>query len=157
MTWGIVVGAAIVLAVAGVAKLAKPAVTADAIRSAGVDVDDNVAAVLGMTELVVAAVVIVWPTPVAAALVGLFYLGFAVFSVRLLVVRGPDASCGCFGQRSAPIGVEHVVVNIVVAAVAFLAAAGIGDGATDVVAAAGAACVLFVLLALVPTLRAGAR
>lgn len=153
MLWGVVVGAGILLAVAGVAKLAKPAVTADAMRAAGLAVRDEVASVLGGLELLVGAAVIVWHQPLLAAAVGVCYLGFALFALGVLVRRGPNVSCGCFGQRSAPVGGEHVVVDLIVATVAFLAAAGVGDGATDLVAVIGATFVLFVLLALVPTLR----
>lgn len=152
MIWGVVVGAAVVLAVAGVAKLAKPTITAEAIRGAGFRVDDRAVTALGAAELVVAAAVIVWPVPALASVLGLFYLGFAAFAARLLLAGGA-ASCGCFGQRSAPIGFEHVLVNLVV--VGFACAASVGAEANSVnpVAAIGATCVLFVLLALLPTLR----
>ncbi len=157
MIWGAVLGAAVVVAIAGVAKLAKPAVSAEAMRTAGVPVGDGVATALGAFELILAAVVLVWPTPPAAAVLGLLYLGFAGFSARLLWVRGPAVPCGCFGQRDAAIGIEHVVVNLVVAGVLFDAAAGIGPGDTDPVAVIGVTALLLVLLALVPSLRMARR
>lgn len=96
---------------------------------------------------------IVWQWRPATAALGLLYLGFAAFSVRLLVRRGAAASCGCFGQRHAPVGVEHVVVNLLVAAVAIDAVVGIGPRTVDPVAAVGATALLFVLLAVIPGLR----
>lgn len=157
MIWGVVVGAAIVVAIAGVAKLAKPEVTTEALRSAGIRVPTVVASLVGLVELVVGAVLIVWQSPAGAVVLGLLYVGFAAFSVRLLLSRGATASCGCFGQRDAPIGVEHIVVNLAVAAVVFDAAAGIGPQSVDPVAAAGATALLLVLLALVPSLRVTRR
>lgn len=155
MIWGVVVGAAVVVAVAGVAKLAKPDVTAEAIRTGGIPVSLRTVQLLGAFELVVGATAIVWHTPLAAATIGVLYVGFAAFSLRLLLIRGAVVSCGCFGQRDAPIGIEHVVVNLAIALVAFDAAADIGpaDG-VDPVAAIGATALLFVLLAVVPSLRA---
>jgi len=157
MIWGVVVGAAVVVAVAGVAKLAKPEVTTEAIRSAGLAVPPVVVSLLGLVELLVGVVVVVWHPPAGAAVLGLLYLGFTAFSLRLLLVRGATASCGCFGQRDAPIGVEHVVVNLAVALVGFDAAAGIGPQSVDPVAAIGATALLLVLLAVVPSLRVISR
>ena len=153
MIWGIVVGAAVVLAMAGVAKLAKPAVTAQAVRSADLPAGVRSVTALGAAELVVGVVVALWQPSLGAAVLALFYLGFAIFSVRLLVVRGPEASCGCFGQTDAPIGAEHVVVNLVVGAVAGAAAAGIGTTTTNPVVALGTAVVLFGILAIYPAVK----
>lgn len=157
MIWGLVIGAATVVAIAGVVKLAKPAVTAQAIRTAGVTVPDPVVSGLGLVELLLGVVVIVWHPTWAVLVLGAFYIGFALVSIRLLVVRGPTVPCGCFGQSDAPIGIEHVVVNLVVAAVVFDAAAGIGTATVDPVAAVGATSLLLVLLAVVPGLRATRR
>lgn len=153
MIWGVVVGAAVVMAVAGVAKLAKPDVTTDAVRAAGLPAPRGAATLLGLTELLVGVAVIVWQSRPAAVLLGLLYVGFVVYSLRLLIVRGPAASCGCFGQRHATLGVEHVVVNLAVALVVFDAAAGIGPDSVDPVAAIGSTALLLVLLAVVPSLR----
>lgn len=157
MIWGVVVGAAVVLAVAGVAKVARPSPATRAVRSAGIDVDDPMVAALGLVELAAGATALVWHTPITALVVGAFYVAFAAFAVRLLSVGGPRVACGCFGQGSAPIGAEHVVVNLLVAAAAFSAFATGRTGPTDVVAVLGATCLLFVFLALVPTLRSADR
>ncbi len=157
MIWGVVIGAAIVVAVAGVAKLAKPAVTTEALRSAGFAVPPVVASLLGLVELLVGVLVVVWHPPAGAVVLGLLYLGFVAFSLRLLSLRGATASCGCFGQRNAPIGVEHIVVNLAVAALVFGAAAGVGPRTVDPVAVVGATALLFVLLAVVPSLRVAGR
>jgi hypothetical protein len=153
MIWGIAVGAAIVMAAAGVAKLAKPDVTTDAVHAAGLPASRGAVTLLGVAELHVGEAVIVWQTRPAAVLLALLYLGFVGYSLRLLIVRGPAASCGCFGQRHATVGAEHVVVNVAVALVALGAAAGIGPDSVDPVAAIGSTALLFVLLAVVPSLR----
>ncbi|HET8930610.1 MAG TPA: MauE/DoxX family redox-associated membrane protein [Acidimicrobiales bacterium] len=157
MIWGVVVGAAVVVAIAGVAKLAKPEVTSDAVRSAGLPASRAAVTLLGAVELLVGVTVVVWQLRLAALALGLLYLGFVVYSVRLLIVRGTAASCGCFGQRQATVGIEHVVVNLAVALVVFDAAAGIGPDSVDPVAAIGATALLFVLLAIVPSLRMARR
>lgn len=157
MIWGVVVGAAVVVAIAGVAKLAKPDVTTEAVRAAGLPAPRGAATLLGLVELLVGVTVIVWQTPQAALVLGLLYLGFVVYSVRLLIVRGAAAACGCFGQRHATVGIEHVVVNLAVTLLIFDAAAGIGPDSVDPVAAVGSTALLFVLLAVVPSLRMARR
>ncbi len=154
MLTGCVAAAAVVLAIAGVAKLAKPAVTAEAIRAARLPSSAAAVTALGFVELVLGVSVAVWSPRPGAGLLAAFYVGFALFSWRLLIVRGPSASCGCFGQRDAPIGVEHVAVNLVVAVLAGATAAGVGGGGVDPVATVVGTVVLLALLAGVPVLRA---
>lgn len=157
MIWGIVVAAAVVLAIAGVAKMAKPAAAVDAIRIAGLPASTATVTLLGVGELVLGVVVALWQPLWAAALLGVAYLVFAGFSLRLSLVRGGAVSCGCFGQRDAPIGVEHVVVNLLVVGVVVAAVASGGARTIDPSAALGSIALLLGFLALMPGLRASRR
>lgn len=157
MIWGAVVGAAVIIAVAGVAKMAKPQVAIHAMQAAGVTVPAWLVTAFGGFELALGVAVVTWQWMPAVALLAGCYSGFAVFALRILVGGGPAVSCGCFGQDDAPIGVEHVIVNLAMAAVIVAAIAGIGPRAPDPVAAVGTTALLFVLLAVVPGLRASRR
>jgi hypothetical protein len=89
-------------------------------------------------EAALGLVAIVWPTPVAAALVAISYLGFAVL---LLVIRrkgGALASCGCFGRPDTPVTATHVIADLCLA------------GAAVPVAAAGRGSTIVSLLAVQP-------
>lgn len=115
MMSGIVAAAAITLVIAGIAKLARPEATAAAVRAAGVRVGVIPAQVLGLIEILLGAVVLGWAPVPAVIVLALAYVGFALFTLRLLTVRGAAASCGCFGVTDAPAHPIHVVVNVGVA------------------------------------------
>ncbi len=110
-----VIAAALLLAVAGVSKLAAPDSTATALRAAGLPANRLLVEALGVVELVIGVVVVVWAPPAALAVMGLSYLAFAAFTWRLLQVQGASASCGCFGARTTPAHPLHVVVNLAIA------------------------------------------
>ena len=113
---GVLFAAALVLGVAGVAKVATPDGTRVALRTAGLPSGRWVSRLLGLAELAIAATALVVAGRLGAALVALAFLGFAGFSALLLTRSRGKASCGCFGGVDSPITRIHVVLNIVLAA-----------------------------------------
>jgi len=131
--------AAVVLAVAGVAKLRRPAPTGLALARLGLPGSDAAVSVLGAVEIVAAAAAAAFGGPLAAPVVVL-YLGFAAVTaaqVRAARTSGTESDCGCFGDRSAPVGPGHVAVNLALAAGAAVGAAsdGVVGGLDDAVGA----------------------
>lgn len=116
-----VLAAALLVGIAGVAKLAAPSTTVSAIRAAGLPAHRVLVEGMGMVELVLAVAIVVWAPTVAVGVLAIFYLGFAAFTWRLRRRQGDAASCGCFGARTTPAHPLHVMVNLVIAAVAILA------------------------------------
>ncbi len=127
---GPLLAAAALLAVAGRAKLRRPAPTGLALARLGLPGSDGVVRLLGVVELAAGAAAVLvggWlALPVAA-----LYLGFAAVSaaqVRRAARTGEAADCGCFGDSSAPVGWSHVAVNLLLAVAAGVAAAQGADG-----------------------------
>lgn len=160
---GVVIAAALVLVVAGAAKIARPEGTVGAIRSAGLRVPSAAVTALGAAEITLGAVVVAWAPPVATVAMAATYAGFALFSVRLLTVRGAGASCGCFGQADSPVHGIHVAVNLAIAGT--VAAATLGGRVSAVpevpvlvaVASVVLAAALILALTLLPQLLIEAR
>lgn len=117
----VVLGAGL-LVPAGVAKLRRPVDARDALgwRSAR---SLRLVQAIGVVELVLAGAVFLLGGPATSGALAFAYLAFAVVAVRQ---RRRGASCGCFGQTSAPAGLLHVGVNGLVALAAVLAARGVG-------------------------------
>jgi len=119
--------AAVLLIIAGMAKVMRPSTTADMLLSLGVrEVGylrrERVAVVLGIVETGIGIGALTIGGPVAAATVGVFYVGFAAAVLRALSVGA--VSCGCFGRVDAPPSWLHVVGNTAFAAASFVAIAG---------------------------------
>ena len=98
--------AAGLLGVAGALKLLRPASTAQALRAAGLAGaasgggrlgSATIGRLVGGAELALAAGALVVGGRVAAGLLAVTYLGFALFTARLLRTAEAGASCGCFG------------------------------------------------------------
>jgi hypothetical protein len=153
-----------ILAVAGVAKLRKPAPTSGALRAMGLPSHTPVVLALGLVEVALAVAGLAgarW----AAALVAAAYVGFAAF-VLLALRRGGDLqSCGCFGSPDVPATGLHLLVDLVAAGVATAAALGslpslgatLGEGASGVVVVGVAAVATvegLLLLTLLPRVQA---
>lgn len=113
--------AAALLGAAGLAKLIRPRSTAQALRSAGLPGTLLLGRGLGAVELAIAVGALLSGDRLAAGLVAACYLGFALFTVRLLVLA-EAASCGCFGESEAPATPVHVALNLAAATAAALAA-----------------------------------
>lgn len=137
--------AAAVLVSAAVAKLARPAASAAAFRSVRLPGHPVAVRALGLIELVIAGLVLGVGGRAAAALLVIAYTAFAVFSARHR--DRPGASCGCFGETTAPLGRRHVVVD---AGIALAVAPAIVVGAPGIVTitAAGAALAVIGAVAL---------
>jgi hypothetical protein len=111
--------AAVVLAVAGLAKLRSPAGARYALAAAGVSVPSGAVRVVAVGELALAALVLLVPGRATCALLAGMYALLALVA-RALARRG--AACGCFGGDDAPATAAHVWLS---AALAAAAAAGI--------------------------------
>jgi hypothetical protein len=113
MTAAPYLAATVLLGAAGVAKSARPADTAHALRMAGISsrrlpVLVRVGAA-GEVALAVAALVV--PGELTGALVAAAYAGFAVF-VAVALRRGwALSSCGCFGRPDTPPTPVHALLN----------------------------------------------
>lgn len=114
---GPLVVAAAVLALAGLAKVVRPAPAADALAAIRLPVPLPVVRGLGGGEVAVGTVAVVAGGRLAAAVVAIAYLGFAVVSRAL--ARSGAPGCGCFGRRvdAAP-GALHVTLNVLAAVAA---------------------------------------
>lgn len=108
---GPILAACLLLAAAGVAKLWRPSATARALRSGGLPSREPAVRALGAFEVGAAVWCALSGSRPACAVVAVLYLGFALFTARLLV-GGKGASCGCFGEVDAPASPIHVAVNL---------------------------------------------
>jgi hypothetical protein len=112
--------AALVLAVAGAAKLRSPGGAARALAAAGVSVPGAAVRIVAGAELALAALVLLAPGRAACALLTAMYAALALVA-GTLARRG--AACGCFGGGDdAPATAAHVWLS---AALALVAGAGI--------------------------------
>jgi len=119
--------AAVLLLLAGAAKIARPPTTADLLFSLrvprfGLPSGEALAIALGIVELIVGTVALAIGGPITAAIVGVFYVVFAAAVVRAMMVGA--TSCGCFGRAEAPPTRIHVAGNVGLAAVSFIAIGG---------------------------------
>lgn len=114
--------AAAILVVSGIAKLAKPDQTVDALRAASLPASIPMVAAIAVAELAagVSGLVVGGPWPAVAVLA--MYCGFLAF---IAISRSREASgggCGCLGARSdTPPGVIHVTFNTLAASAAAIA------------------------------------
>ena len=143
--------AALLLAIAGGLKVARPRSAAHAMRSADLPGSPLLGRVLGLAEIVIAVAAIVLRGRATAALVAVCYLGFAGFVVRLRRHAGARADCGCFGAEDSPASPLHVWLNLVLAALAVAAVAWPTDGIVDVLADSPAAGIPFLGFTLLLT------
>jgi hypothetical protein len=111
--------AALLLVLAGGAKIRRPRATTDALRLARMPDADGLVRALGLGEVVLGVSVVVAGGVVAHAALAVVYVAFAVFAERQ---RRAGSSCGCFGTEEAPLTVLHVAVDVVAAGVAVAAA-----------------------------------
>lgn len=120
--------AAVLLVVAGAAKLSKPAPgVADLL---GFRAPTPLVRLVGASEAAVGMAALLVGGPAAWAM-GLLYASFALIVLRAVLVKA--GSCGCFGRLDAPPSRVHVLGNLALAAVSF-AAAGSGTAPVQAVA-----------------------
>lgn len=111
---GPLMAAALLLGVAGVAKIVSPDPTRVALRTAGLPGTVWFVRMIAVGEVILGVVAVVVGGRAGAALLGLAYLGFAGFSMRVISTSRGKASCGCFGASDAPLGTLHVVINLAI-------------------------------------------
>lgn len=167
--------AAGLLGAAGAVKLVQPASTIEALRAARLPgrwsrgvLDDGLLAgrVLGLIELTIAMAAVFVGGRLTAVLVAVVYLGFSLFTARLLHTAEAGASCGCFGAESSPAAPLHIVVNGGITLLAACAVAWPTRGLVDVLShqplsglpfvglSAVFGWLLFAMLTAVPELQA---
>ncbi len=109
--------AAVLLVVAGAAKLSRPAPgVADLL---GFRAPTPLVRLVGASEAAVGIAALLVGGPAAWAM-GLLYASFAVIVLRAVLVKA--GLCGCFGRLDAPPSRVHVLGNLALAAVSFAAA-----------------------------------
>lgn len=129
-----VLSAAILLAVAGVAKLRTPGPAATMIVNLlpGRPRARRLARCAGVVELLAGLATVVVGGRVTAALLALCYLVLLAVAVRL-ATGAERAACGCFGAADGVVGPAHVVLDL----------AGLGIAVWAVVQSSGPATALF--------------
>jgi hypothetical protein len=113
-----IAAAALVLCIAGFAKLRSPEAAVRALRGAGLPANPSLVRAAAGGELLLGGWTVVAGGRVAAILLACAYAAFA--GLALLLSRRAS-SCGCFGERDSPATVWHAALS---AAWTLLAAAG---------------------------------
>lgn len=118
--------AAVLLVIAGVAKVVRPATAAALMEDLGAPAGGplsgtRLALAFGVVEGALGLAALVLELPAVAAVVGVLYVVFAFTVWRAMAVGA--ASCGCFGRVEAPPSWYHVIGNSLFAVAAFLAVA----------------------------------
>jgi len=152
---------ALVLGLAGAAKVLDPTMTVGAMRALGLPASPNLVRSGAAAELAIAVAALTVSAPWAYLLVALSMLAFALFVVVALRRGTMIGSCGCFGREDTPPHPIHVVLDIGLAAVAVagatfdeaplaLVADDLGDGIAVVVLAVVIAGLLYAAFVDVP-------
>ena len=119
--------AAVVLVIAGAAKVVRPATTAALMEMLGAVVRGSVpgillARALGLAEITLGITTLLTDVAAFRVVVGVLYVVFALAVWRAISVGA--TSCGCFGRVDAPPTWLHVFGNLALAACSFGAVAG---------------------------------
>jgi hypothetical protein len=110
----LVIVAALVLCVAGFAKLRSPAATAGALRTLGFGVGSASIRAFAVAELGLGLWCIVAPTAIACAIMACVYV---TFSALTLVLTRRASSCGCFGDDRVPASIVQSILSLALALV----------------------------------------
>ncbi len=146
--------AAVLLAVAGIAKAMDPTMTVGALRRFGIPVSSIAVRGLGAFEGVLAVAAAVTGAPSLVLGVAGSYVLFSGFVVIARARRLPIGSCGCFGRVDTPPSWLHVVINLAAAASAVSVAVRDGGGLTSTLASQPLAGFPFLALIAVGTYAA---
>jgi uncharacterized membrane protein YphA (DoxX/SURF4 family) len=111
--------AALVLCIAGVAKLRSPAEAVEALRTLGVPGSRFLMRILGVFEVVLGLLAVFEPSRVVAAVVAALY---AVFCAVSLLLARHRAACGCFGEAGTPASALQSLLSGALSLVALAAA-----------------------------------
>ena len=112
--------AAVLLLIAGAAKLVRPQPTVELVTDLGLPAPRAAIMALGLFEVSVAVVALAFDDVGPAVAVGGLYVVFGVVVVRSLSLGA--TSCGCFGRAETPPSWLHVVGNFGFAIASFVAA-----------------------------------
>lgn len=134
--------AALLLLVAGLAKISRPAPTADLLAGLGLPERFAFTVGIGVVESAVGVGSLAIGGPVFAAVTGALYLGFVVVVWRAIATGA--SSCGCFGRVDTPPSAVHIIGNLALAGASLVATAG--DTPLDVMDGQPAAGIGFVLV-----------
>ncbi|MGZ4312401.1 MAG: MauE/DoxX family redox-associated membrane protein [Solirubrobacteraceae bacterium] len=119
-------GLAVLLGLAGYAKLRRPGPSSVMLRAAGVPAARAATHAVAIAELGVLALALVLPGRYAGIVVAMAFAGLTV-GAAVGARRAGDRACGCFGDETGALGRRHVATNLA-AALAGLAAAAIAPG-----------------------------
>ena len=119
--------AAVLLCVAGFAKLRSPGAAARALSTAGLTVGSVPVRVFAAAEFALGAWCALAPGPLSCALMALVYVGFAALTLRL---ARRASSCGCFGDDRVPASIAQSVLSVVFALVALAGVRWVPHGIT---------------------------
>lgn len=100
--------AALVLGIAGLAKLRAPAAAARAAMVLGVPAVRSLVRALAVSELILAIWCLVSPGALSA---GLLAGAYASFTVIAYLLARRQSSCGCFGADEGPAGPAHWLLS----------------------------------------------
>ena len=117
---GVYAAAAVLLLIAGAAKVGRPHPTAELLATLGLPAPVVGVRALGAFEVSLAVVALAIGGPASAAAIGVIYLMFAVVVVRSLSLGA--SSCGCFGRSDTPPSWLHVIGDIGFAIASIVAA-----------------------------------
>jgi hypothetical protein len=126
-------GLAVLLGLAGFAKVRRPGPSSVMLRAAGVPAARLAARTTAIAELAVLAMALVLPGGVAGAVVAVAFAGLTV-GAAVGARRAGDRACGCFGDEGAPLGARHIATSLA-AALASGGAAAVGPSSLSHLAA----------------------
>jgi hypothetical protein len=144
-----VLGLAVLLALAGLAKLRRPAPATEALRAAGLPAPGALVSLLSAAELAVAAAGLTLGGPAAPAVLAAAFACLAAGAALGGAAAG-GVACGCFGDDDGPaLGHRHVVANLGAAGLCLAAIPVAPDGLPQLASGHPALAVLSGLTALV--------
>lgn len=146
---GVLAGSAVLLVMAGAAKVVDPSRTVGALRALGWPSSEVLVRGAAAGELVLGVAALAVGGPALAMLVAASYLGFAVFVVVALGAGTPLGTCGCFGRVDTEPRATHVVVDVL------LAAGAVTAGVADAPALLDASWIAWPVAALVAVVSYG--
>jgi hypothetical protein len=113
--------AALVLCVAGAAKLRAPGSALRALSSIGIPAREPFVWALAAVEIALGGLALLAPGSATAIPVACMYAAFAVVALVLLRHR---SECGCFGESEAPASRLQGVLNVMLMTISLAAAVG---------------------------------
>lgn len=121
---------ALLLALAGIAKLRSPAPAGAALFALRLPSASWIVRAIGAGEVALGLACLLVPGPLTAPLLALAYAGFALV-VLALARTAADVPCGCFGEGSFTATRAHAAVDAVAAAIAAAFALAPASGPLD--------------------------